>query len=47
VPAPPILLRFDHRMPPELMGWTRGAPTGRGEIGGYVRWRDHTPMDPG
>jgi acyl-CoA thioesterase len=46
VPAPPILLRFDHRMPPELMGWTRGAPTGRGEIGGYVRWRDGAPMDP-
>jgi acyl-CoA thioesterase len=46
VPAPPILLRCDHRMPAELMGWTRGVPTGRGEIGGYVRWRDGAPMDP-
>jgi acyl-CoA thioesterase len=46
VPAPPILLRFDHRMPPEMMGWTHGAPTGRGEVGGYVRWRDGAPMDP-
>jgi hypothetical protein len=45
VTAPPILLRFDHRMPAELMGWTRGAPTGRGEVGGYVRWRDGTPID--
>jgi acyl-CoA thioesterase len=46
VPAPPILLRFDHRMPSQMMGWTRGAPTGRGEVGGYVRWRDGAPMDP-
>ena len=45
-PAPPILSRFDHRMPPGSMGWTHGAPTGRGEIGGYLRWRDGAPMGP-
>jgi hypothetical protein len=44
-PAPPILLRFDHRMPAGVMGWAEGAPTGRGETGGYLRWRDGATMD--
>lgn len=43
--APPVLRRFDHRMPAELTGWADGAPTGRGEMGGYVRWADEAPMD--
>ncbi len=43
--APPILLRFDHRMPAELTGWVVGRPLGRSEVGGYVRWGDDTPMD--
>lgn len=44
-PAPPILMRFDHRMPKELTTWAEGRPTGRGEMGGYVRWADGAPMD--
>jgi len=44
-PAPPILLRFDHRMPTEMMGWAEGRPLGRGEMGGYLRWADGAPMD--
>jgi acyl-CoA thioesterase len=44
-PAPPIVRRFDHRVPAELAGWAEGKPLGRGHVGGYVRWRDHTPMD--
>jgi hypothetical protein len=42
---PPIALRFDHRIPAEVLGWTEGAPSGRGHIGGYLRWRDGEPMD--
>jgi len=44
-PAPPILMRFDHRMPAEMMGWAEGRPLGRGEMGGYLRWADGAPMD--
>ncbi len=44
-PAPPILERFDHRQPEALVGWAQGRPTGRGETGGYLRWRDGAPMD--
>lgn len=44
-PAPPIVRRFDHRVPAELAGWAEGRPLGRGHIGGYVRWGDGTPMD--
>jgi hypothetical protein len=45
VAAPPIALRFDHRIPATALGWTRGRPSGRGGIGGYLRWRDGAPMD--
>ncbi len=45
VPPPPIFQRFAHRQPADQMGWAEGRPTGRGEIGGYVRWPDGTPMD--
>lgn len=44
-PPPPIFQRFEHLMPPELMGWTTGQPTGRGEIGGYLRWPDLPAVD--
>jgi acyl-CoA thioesterase len=44
-PPPPIAMRFDHRMPSAVLGWTRGEPSGRGHIGGYLRWSDGAPMD--
>ncbi|MEX1162769.1 MAG: thioesterase family protein [Nitriliruptor sp.] len=44
-PPPPIAQRFDHRMPSAVLGWTEGAPSGRGHIGGYLRWRDGSEMD--
>ena len=44
-PPPPILMRFDHRMPEALTGWIHGRPTGRGEMGGYLRWIDGADMD--
>ncbi|MEX1178373.1 MAG: thioesterase family protein [Nitriliruptor sp.] len=42
---PPIAVRFDHRMPASVLGWTQGAPSGRGHVGGHLRWRDEAPMD--
>ena len=33
----PLMGRFDLRVPPEQMGWASGAPTGRGELGGWFR----------
>jgi acyl-CoA thioesterase len=45
MPAPPIVRRFDHRVPAELAGWAEGKPLGRGQVGGYVRWRDGGRMD--
>jgi acyl-CoA thioesterase len=44
-PAPPILMRFDHRMAPDMTTWAEGQPLGRGEMGGYLRWADGAPMD--
>ena len=44
-PAPPILMRFDHRMPETMTTWTEGHPLGRGEMGGYLRWADGATMD--
>lgn len=43
--APPILRRFDHRMPPGAMDWVAGRPSGRGEISGYCRWADGEAID--
>jgi len=40
IPDFPIQRRFDHRQPPDLAGWAVGAPAGRGEMGGYVRFSD-------
>jgi acyl-CoA thioesterase len=42
---PPIAMRFDHRMPSAVLGWTEGQPSGRGHIGGHLRWSDGAPMD--
>ncbi|MTV26265.1 thioesterase family protein [Nitriliruptoraceae bacterium ZYF776] len=44
-PAPPIALRFDHHIPAAALGWAEGRPSGRGEIGGHLAWRDGAPMD--
>jgi hypothetical protein len=44
-PPPPIARRFDHHIPAAALGWTEGRPSGRGEIGGYLRWRDGADMD--
>lgn len=42
--APPILRRYDHRMPAEMMGWAVGQPLGRGEVGGWCRFAGGEPM---
>lgn len=44
-PPPPIAVRFDHRMPSHVLGWTRDEPSGQGHIGGYLRWNDGAAMD--
>lgn len=49
LPSFPIQERFDHRQPAELAAWAVGRPTGRGEMGGYLRFADATDdaaMDP-
>ncbi len=49
MPSFPIQERFDHRQPAHLAGWARGHPTGRGEMGGYLRFADapeDQAMDP-
>ena len=49
LPSFPIQERFDHRQPAELATWALGRPTGRGEMGGYLRFADAaeaTAMDP-
>lgn len=40
LPSFPIQERFDHRQPAALASWAVGRPTGRGEMGGYVRFAD-------
>ncbi len=40
LPSFPIQERFDHRQPAELASWAIGRPTGRGEMGGYLRFAD-------
>jgi acyl-CoA thioesterase len=45
LPTPEILARLEHRMPPENVAWTRGAPSGRGVNGGWCRWPDGGEMD--
>jgi acyl-CoA thioesterase len=41
----PIQQRFDHRQPAELASWAVGSPTGRAEIGGYLRFADAAQDD--
>lgn len=41
----PIFERFEHHMPAAVAAWSRGAPTGRGEMGGYLRWPDLPVVD--
>lgn len=36
----PLQQRFDLRQPAELASWAIGQPTGRGEMGGYLRFAD-------
>jgi acyl-CoA thioesterase len=45
MPRFPIQERFDHRQPPELASWAVGRPTGRGEMGGYLRFADAADGD--
>lgn len=35
--APPMMHRFDMRIPPEQAGWALGRPSGRGEISAWFR----------
>lgn len=44
-PAPPILVRFDHRMPKGTMDWSLGRPTGDGAMAGWCRFADGEEMD--
>lgn len=37
--------RLDWRVAPGTAGWMRGQPTGRGEIGGWLRLADGRPID--
>ena len=43
--APPIVMRFEHHQPEAITGWSEGRPSGRGEMGGYLRWADGEEMD--
>jgi acyl-CoA thioesterase len=45
LPSFPIQERFDHRQPRELAAWALGQPTGRGEMGGYLRFADAAEGD--
>ncbi|TVP69741.1 MAG: thioesterase family protein [Nitriliruptor sp.] len=45
LPSFPIQERFDHRQPVELASWAVGRPTGRGEMGGYLRFADASADD--
>jgi acyl-CoA thioesterase len=45
LPSFPIQERFDHRQPRELASWAVGSPTGRGEMGGYLRFADASEGD--
>ena len=35
--APPLMHRFDMRIPPDQVGWASGRPSGRGEISAWFR----------
>ena len=42
---PTIRHRFDTRFAPQTAGWMDGAPTGRGEVGGWIRFADGREPD--
>jgi len=39
------LSHVDLRLDPSTAGWAQGAPAGRGEVRGWVRWGDGRPAD--
>lgn len=41
-----IMERFDIRFDPATVGWVAGRPSGRAEIGGWVRFADGREQDP-
>lgn len=41
----PIVDRFDMRLDPRTTGWVDGRPSGRAEVGGWVRFADGRPFD--
>jgi len=45
LPTPELFHRLEHRMPPETIAWTQGAPTGQGIHGGWCRWEDGGDVD--
>jgi hypothetical protein len=42
----PIMERVELRLDPVVTGFTRGQPSGRGELRGWVRFADGRPPDP-
>lgn len=44
--AATLLERLDLRIDPATAGWTRGMPSGRGELRGWLRLRDGREPDP-
>ena len=42
----PLMERFDLRFDPACVGWTMGAPSGRGHIQAWFRLADEHPIDP-
>ena len=42
----PLLDRVELRLSPASMGWTRGRPTGRGELSGWLALPEGAAFDP-
>lgn len=42
---PPLMSRFDLRLPPDQSGWARGQPSGRGEMSAWFRFDDGREPD--
>ncbi len=41
-----IARRFEYAVHPATGGWARGAPTGRAEVGAWLRFADGQPFEP-